>query len=412
MASAGIRKHTSTRTGRISYEVWWRLDDGSQGSKSFAKKADAIDYRGRVLTEAAAGRLDRRRASLRFREWVEDWWATWSTNPNRSPNTLVMTESRLRRYIRPHFDGRLVRSISVRDVQHWQNGLEATVGYDTVMACRSVLFRVLQAAEDEGIVPANPVRKVPAPKRLVDPEVIFGRVKRRTLTPEEAGILLARFPRFWWDHVITLLGTGLRIGEFTGLQRRRVDLAHGRLEVVETRYEAGKYGTGIKNRPKSPAGIRELPIPRQVADAIARQLPPGTDPSALVFSGPGGAAWRRRGERTVLSRFNVRRLYHQAVGRAAADAAKTGGSGLAHLELHGPHDLRHTYATWLEEEGIPVRVIDELMGHRAGSRGDRGGSSIGRRYRHTTPEMRDRVLAGLEIRLAITLEVANRLVEV
>ncbi len=53
--------------------------------------------------------------------------------------------------------------------------------------------------------------------------------------------------------------------------------------------------------------------------------------------------------------------------------------------------------------------IDELMGHRAGSRGDREGSTIGRRYRHTTPEMRDRVLAVLEVRLAITLEVANRL---
>jgi integrase len=33
------------------------------------------------------------------------------------------------------------------------------------------------------------------------------------------------------------------------------------------------------------------------------------------------------------------------------------------LDLHGPHDLRHTYATWLEDAGIPGRVIDELMGH-------------------------------------------------
>ena len=35
------------------------------------------------------------------------------------------------------------------------------------------------------------------------------------------------------------------------------------------------------------------------------------------------------------------------------------------VELHGAHDLRHTYATWLEDAGIPARVIDELMGHQA-----------------------------------------------
>jgi integrase len=478
MASAGIRRRTSARTGRISYEVWWRLDDGSQGSKSFARKANAIDYRGRVLTEATAGRLDRRWARLRFREWADGWWATWSTHPKRSPNALVMTESRLRRYVRPRFEAYLVRAITVREVQRWQNALEAKVGFDTVMACRSILYRILQAAEDEGIIAANPVRKVPAPKRPVDPEVIFGRVKRRTLTPEEAGILLARFPRFWWDHVITLLGTGLRIGEFAGLQCRRVDLVHARLEVVETRYEAGRYGKGLKDRPKSDASIRELPLPRLAVEAIARQLPPGGDPLALVFSGRGGSFWRPRGERIVLSRHNFRRLYKQAVAKAIdpasalspaarhlREALRVGGyqaidqlrtrlgehghkltprtidaalsrlealglavravgddgfrrwsaaepdptTTLARLDLRGPHDLRHTYATWLEEDGIPARVIDELMGHRAGGHSGLDGSAIGRHYRHTTPEMHARVVAALDERLAIVVQVAGKL---
>ena len=48
------------------------------------------------------------------------------------------------------------------------------------------------------------------------------------------------------------------------------------------------------------------------------------------------------------------------------------------VELHGAHDLRHTFATWLEDAGIPARVIDELIGHHAGSRGGHlGGSAIG-----------------------------------
>jgi hypothetical protein len=44
--------------------------------------------------------------------------------------------------------------------------------------------------------------------------------------------------------------------------------------------------------------------------------------------------------------------------------AGTGGhTHLDRLDLRGPHDLRHNFATWLEDDGIPARVIDEVMGH-------------------------------------------------
>jgi hypothetical protein len=175
MASAGIRKCVSPRTGRVSYKVWWRLDDGSQGSRTFAKKADATGYKSTVLSKGTADSFRHRR--LRFQDWASEWWATWSTHPRRSPTALQATDSRLRRYVRPHFDHRLVQAITVRDIQQWQNALEARLASETVMACRSILYRILQAAEDDGIIAANPVRKVPAPKRPVDPEVVFGRVQ-------------------------------------------------------------------------------------------------------------------------------------------------------------------------------------------------------------------------------------------
>jgi integrase len=42
------------------------------------------------------------------------------------------------------------------------------------------------------------------------------------------------------------------------------------------------------------------------------------------------------------------------------------------VDLHGAHDFRHTFATWLEDAGIPSRMIDELMGHSGGRRGGGG----------------------------------------
>jgi hypothetical protein len=45
-------------------------------------------------------------------------------------------------------------------------------------------------------------------------------------------------------------------------------------------------------------------------------------------------------------------------------------------------------------------MIDELVGHQGGRRGERD-SPMGMAYRHTPPEMQARVVAVIEARLAI-----------
>jgi integrase len=95
---------------------------------------------------------------------------------------------------------------------------------------------------------------------------------------------------------------------------------------------------------------------------------------------------------------------------AAAALCVVAGSDLAHLDLRGPHDLWHTFATWLEDAAIPSRVIDELMGHASGHRDHRtGGSPMGPVYRETTPAMVTRVTATLDERLGRARAVAAQL---
>jgi integrase len=82
------------------------------------------------------------------------------------------------------------------------------------------------------------------------------------------------------------------------------------------------------------------------------------------------------------------------------------------VDLHGAHDFRHTYATWLEDAGIPARVIDELMGHEAtGRSGQQRGSAMGAHYRHTTPEMATRAVDAVQQRLTMVVRVAEDTVE-
>jgi integrase len=220
MASAGIRK---TSTGR--YKVWWRLDDASQGSQTFHTRDAARDFKNDLLARLARGSwVDPRLGKQTFEAWAREWWEGWSANPDHSPRTLQAAEARLRRHLLPNLGDRQLRAITVSVVREWQNELRGRVGYDTVMACRSLLYRILKAAEDDRRIEANPVRKVPAPKPPINPAALLGRAKRRAYSPEEFGYLLAGTPPFYRDHFICLVGTGLRAGELLGLRAQRVDL--------------------------------------------------------------------------------------------------------------------------------------------------------------------------------------------
>jgi hypothetical protein len=81
MASAGIRK---TSTGR--YKVWWRLDDGTQGAKTFDARIMAREFKNELLAQVAADSwTDPRRGRILFDEWADHWWQLWSSSPRRSP---------------------------------------------------------------------------------------------------------------------------------------------------------------------------------------------------------------------------------------------------------------------------------------------------------------------------------------
>jgi integrase len=137
-------------------------------------------------------------------------------------------------------------------------------------------------------------------------------------------------------------GCGLRWGECAGLAWDAVDLDGAELSVRQVAVElSGRLE--LRPYPKTRAGRRTVPMPAFVVDALTARREDGQNGVKLV-----------RGTRTgtPLRRSNFRR---QAWAPAVAR------SGLSPRLCF--HDLRHSYATWLVSDGVPINVISRLMGH-------------------------------------------------
>jgi hypothetical protein len=164
------------------------------------------------------------------------------------------------------------------------------------------------------------------------------------------------------------------------------------------RYQAGRFGSGLKPRPKSDAGIREIPLAPLVVEAIRSQLPPGAGPDVLVFAGPGGGTmWPPGPGPCCPDTASVACTRPRSSGRTSTTSNSAAPTTSATPSRPG----------WRTPASRPG-VIDELMGHQRSRHGDLdGGSRIGARYRHTTNAMAIRVAEAIQERLAIALGVAQ-----
>jgi hypothetical protein len=59
---------------------------------------------------------------------------------------METTESHLRCHLRPSFGRPQLRQITPSIVLRWQHDLEGKLSHSGVMACRSILLRILEAA--------------------------------------------------------------------------------------------------------------------------------------------------------------------------------------------------------------------------------------------------------------------------
>jgi integrase len=180
-------------------------------------------------------------------------------------------------------------------------------------------------------------------------------------------------------------GAGLRWGEAVGLRADALDLAGARLFVIRTIIEISG-NTSFKPYPKSVAGRRTVPLPLWLVDIIREHI--RRWPSASnqpIFANEVGAPLRRTlfrsriwrpslvragmlGAVVELGRRDWEAQWTDADGHKHTERLPTEAQAVHHVSRHQAgglrfHDLRHSYATWLVDDGVPPNMVQRVMGH-------------------------------------------------
>jgi integrase len=280
---------------------------------------------------------------LTLGEWLDSWLREYA-KPQVRPITFVSYEMLIRRHFKPALGHIPLQDLRPEHVQHYVNDqLHNGLAPQTLALHHVVLTEALARAEKNGLVARNVGRLVAPPRQ---------RPKEwRTLTVDEVRtqLLPALQEHRLYVAFLTLLMMGLRRGEILGLRWQDIDWQHSTMHIRQTVVRVRDQL--VFQEPKTARSRRTLPIPDVCQTALrhhrARQAEerlaygPGYEDHGLVFC-------RAEGSPIDPATFN------NAFTRVLAQA------GLPHVRVH---DARHTFATWMLEQGVSPKVVQTLLGH-------------------------------------------------
>jgi integrase len=257
----------------------------------------------------------------------------------RKPTTLGTYRSLLRTHLVRHLANRTLERTEAEHVEALIVAMRHEgAGAKTIVNALTLLHQIFAFGERRGWCASNPCKQVDRP-------VVEQTTDIRFLTLEELEALLRGAPDDTpfgpTDRVIYLTAamTGLRQGELLGLRWRDVDWAAARIRVRQN-YVRGHWGT-----PKSRRGSRSVPM----ADRVGSELEWHFQRSA--FQGDDDLVFAHPHTGHVLDHSDLAHRYKKALRAARLRDVRF-------------NDLRHTFGTRMAAAGVPLRTLQEWMGHR------------------------------------------------
>lgn len=357
MASLGKRELAN---GEVRYRVQQRVDGRMQqktflyieGAQAFKTEVERIGWDAACIVLASR---QGNRTTPTLREWVAKYLdpasglLTGVEDATRSGYKQAAERSFL------EILGEMpVDAITKADVGRWVAWQErqparwrpGNVSMKTVQNYHSILSAVMRAAVESKLREDNPAWKTRI-TRGVKREGVF-------LTPEEFATLLHFLPERYTKFVMFLAGTGCRWGEATAITWGDLDLGASPPTVrIDKAWKKAPGGQVVLKQPKSRKSKRTVSLTPDIVQVLGT---PGA-PGELVFPSRTGANMRHTSFRNS--------VWLPAVARSQ-DPERCEREGVAPLRKTPTiHDLRHSHASWLIADGIPLPFVQARLGHES-----------------------------------------------
>ena len=293
-------------------------------------------------------------------------------------NTMQNYKYMYNMFVRPNFGRLRVTAVKKSDVKRFYNRLadDRILKVSTIDTVHNVLHQSFSMAVDDNIIRLNPTENVLKELKRAHN---FEREKRKALTKDEQELFirfLRKSPQYnhWYPVFAVMLGTGMRVGEVVGLRWCDIDLEEGLIDVNHTLvyYNKGD-GNGCSyavNTPKTKAGNRTIPMMDFVKDAFLQekknQKETGIGCRAVVDCCTDFIFVNRFGDVQNQSTLNkaIRRIIRDCNDDVFLNEKPNAKKEPVLLPPFSCHSLRHTFTTRLCEEGVNIKVIQDILGHK------------------------------------------------
>lgn len=296
--------------------------------------------------------------------WFHIWIEEYKEN-NVKKGTILTYGQVYKDYIKKELGNKLIKDIRAEQIQKLYNNLYKQ-GYSIsiIKLVRAVLSGMMKQAIKNEIIIKDVMTLVTLPKEKKKGE-------RRVLSIEEQQMLIEYSKESKFEVLILLgLSTGMRIGEMLALEWKDINFKKQTLKVTGTLKYYGGRGTE-KDTPKTSSSCREIPLlPSMVnllkkhkKEQIAHKLQlgdrwnPVKNLEDLVFLQEFGSPFNATLFEKKLKCF-INKANKMEYIRAEEENREP-----RELKVFTPHTLRHTFATRALENGIPPKVVQEILGH-------------------------------------------------
>ena len=331
-------------------------EDGKRIRKTVSAKtaAEARKKLRGVQTSVDAGLPVKTNDRMTVDQLLDRWFRDVLSHQVASP-ALANYETIAYHHIRPTLGRKQLKKLETAEIDALLSAkLDAGLSVSTVRRIRSVLAQALTQAQVWKFVPWNAATLSRPPKE--------SRHEGRGLDPEQARTFMDGLTGHRLEAVfLTMLGTGLRRGEVLALRWSDIDFDAATLRVArQIRRESGKMnpetrrhegGTITFPDPKTEKSRRQVSLPEFVVTALKSHR--GRQAGERLAL---GAAWQESG--LVFTTTIGTPLDPRNVSRQFSDAARRVGLGDWHV-----HELRHSAASLMIAQGIPIEVVSSVLGH-------------------------------------------------